>query len=80
MGVGKTPQDADTEILQLCANLDARSGIVTVRKPENIEELYSRIPQPKEGSYFFFVSLSSMYVFKLYRDFYRHVHKSRQVK
>ena len=50
MGVGKKSSEAYSEILQLCANLDAVGGIVTVRKPENVEELNSYIPQPKQGN------------------------------
>jgi len=50
LGVGKKPTEAFAEILQLCANLDAQNGIVTVRKPENVEELNRYIPQPKQGN------------------------------
>jgi len=51
MGVGKKKsEEPSTAILQLCANLDAVSGIVTVRNPANIEELNRYIPQPNQGA------------------------------
>ena len=50
IGVGKVPKQAFTEVLQLCANLDAHGGIVTVRDPANVDELDSYIPQPKQSN------------------------------
>ena len=49
MGIGKKCAEANQEILQLCSNLDAIDGIVTVRIRKNVEELKKHIPQPEEG-------------------------------
>jgi len=51
MGVGRKQSTwPSTAVLQLCANLDAQTGIVTVRDPANKKELDKYIPQLKQGN------------------------------
>ena len=50
MGIGRKGTEPSVAILQLCSNLDARGGIVTVRTPANVLELNRYIPQPKQGT------------------------------
>ena len=51
MGVGKKKSvEPVAAVLELCANMDAQSGIVTVQDPANLEELHEYIPQPKHGT------------------------------
>ena len=50
LGIGKKSTEAQNQILQLCSNLNAVDGIVTVQDPENVKELYQCISLPDEGN------------------------------
>lgn len=49
MGFGKKSNNADEEVMQLCSNLDAVDGIITVQDPQHLIELEGYIPLPDEG-------------------------------